>query len=270
MKKSPTHIRSVERAIELLQALNKQAVSTLDSLYRQTGLPKPTLVRLLRTLEAKQLVSQSSQYGNYFLTAGVNTLSCGYHHEPLIVEASAPIMEALTKKIRWPLSVAVFKSDAMIIRYSTISHSPWALLHSITGMHVSMVNRALGRAYLAFSSPAEQEFILQIVRQSEHPEDLLARDDKQMRKIINEIKKCGYALRNPAVSKGSATIAVPIFDEDRVVASLGLTWFLSAMTTKQIVDQHAVGLQKAAKDISARLKQLKASAKEIGVSAPLV
>jgi IclR family mhp operon transcriptional activator len=257
MKKPPSHIRSVERAIDLLQALNKQAVSTLDSLHRETGLPKPTLVRLLRTLESKQLVSQSSQYGNYFLTTGVNTLSCGYHHEPLIVEAAAPIMEALTSKIKWPLSVAVFERDAMVIRFSTVHHSPWARLHSTLGMRPSLVKRAIGRAYLAFCSPEEQDVILQIVRQSDLLDNILAKDEKAVRKILNETRKRGYALSDPDASSISPTIAVPIFDEDRAIASLGLTWFSSVMTIKQTVETHLPELQEAAAGISTRLKQLR-------------
>ena len=262
MKKQPSVIRSVERAIELLQALNSQAVSTLDSLHRQTGLPKPTLVRLLRTLEAKQLVSQSSQYGNYYLTAGVNSLSHGYHHDPLIIEAAAPIMESLTKKIKWPLSIAVFKRDSMIIRYSTVAHSPWALLHSVTGLHASMINRAHGRAYLAFVAPQEQEVILQIVRKSENPEDQIARNEKETRKNLNETKKHGYGLRIPADAKGSATIAIPVFDDDRVIASIALTWFFSVMTVEEIVTRHLPELKEVALNVSARLRQLKGSAAE--------
>ena len=49
-------VQSVVRAIELLQALNRQPVSTIDVLHRQTGFPKPSIVRLLQTLESKGLV----------------------------------------------------------------------------------------------------------------------------------------------------------------------------------------------------------------------
>ena len=75
-------VQSVVRAIELLQALNRQPVSTVDMLHRQTGFPKPSIVRLLQTLEAKGLVRHAPQPGAYFLTSGVTTLSSGYHSEP--------------------------------------------------------------------------------------------------------------------------------------------------------------------------------------------
>ena len=90
-------VQAVVRAIELLQALNRQPVSTVDALHRQTGFPKPSIVRLLQTLESKGLVRHAPQPGAYYLTSGVATLSSGYHSEPRVVEAAAQPMDALTK-----------------------------------------------------------------------------------------------------------------------------------------------------------------------------
>jgi transposase len=120
-----------------------------------------------------------------------------------------------------------------------------------------MVKRAIGRAYLAFCPPKEQDVILQIVRQSDHPDDLLARDERAVREILNDTKKRGYSLSDPVANTISPTIAVPIFDEDRVIASLGLTWFSSVMTIKQVIDQLLPELQVAVESISARLKKLR-------------
>jgi IclR family mhp operon transcriptional activator len=44
-------VRSVVRAVQLLQALNRQPVSTIDFLHAQTRIPKPTIIRMLQTLE---------------------------------------------------------------------------------------------------------------------------------------------------------------------------------------------------------------------------
>src|SRR5690606_23245623 len=108
-------IRSVERAIDLLQALNRRPLSTLHDLHKDTGLPKPSIVRLLRTLEAKGLAAQSSSYGTYQLLGHVKTLSCGFHHEPLIIEVAEEIMIEFTRREGWPLALALFDRDAMIV-----------------------------------------------------------------------------------------------------------------------------------------------------------
>ena len=43
----------------MLQALNRQPVSTLDVLHVQTRIPKSTLVRLLQTFESEGMVSKT-------------------------------------------------------------------------------------------------------------------------------------------------------------------------------------------------------------------
>jgi DNA-binding IclR family transcriptional regulator len=76
-------VRSVVRALDLLEALNRQAVSTLDTLHAQTRIPKSTLVRLLQTFEGRGFIRHAPQHGAYLLAEGVRSLSSGYHGEPV-------------------------------------------------------------------------------------------------------------------------------------------------------------------------------------------
>ena len=251
-------IQTVVRAIEVLQALNRQPVSTIDVLHRQTGVPKPSLVRLLQTLAAKGLVRHAPQYGAYYLTSLVGTLSCGYHSEPRIVEAAAPVADALTRRIKWPLAVAVFDGDAMVVRYSTIPSSPLSLLHSSINMRLSVVARALGRAYLAFCPADEQAVILKVVRQSKHPEDAAAKRPREVAKTLAEVRRRGYAVRDPQVRPVSNTLAVPLYEGERVIGSLGMTWFASVMSPEKAVKQYLGDLKAAVAEIAARLEALNA------------
>ncbi len=133
MESSP--IRAVSRAIDLLQALNRQPISTVDD-HGQTAIPKPTIVRLLRTFLTKGLVRHASKHGAYYLTSQVQSLSVGYHSAPKIVEAAAPLLDAMTSRVKWPMAVAVPDGNAVVIRYSTVPHSPLALLHSSINMRL--------------------------------------------------------------------------------------------------------------------------------------
>jgi IclR family mhp operon transcriptional activator len=246
-------VRAVERAIALLQCLNRQPISTLDLLHRQTGLPKPSLVRLLQTLVSLGLVNHAPQHGSYYLTSAVHTLSCGYHSEPRIIEAAAPVADAFTARYKWPVAVAVFDTDAVVVRYSTIAQSPLSLLHSSINMRLSLVSRALGRAFLAFCLPDEQEIILSLVGQSSDAEDQAAGDLPTIQATLAEVRAQGYALRNPSIRPISNTIALPIYEDQRVVASFGLTWFSSALSLQEVRLTLYPALKIATDDISARL-----------------
>jgi IclR family mhp operon transcriptional activator len=255
MASSPP-VKVVLRALDLLQALNRQPVSTLDVLHRQTGIPKPSIVRLLHTLQAKGLVQHAQQYGAYFLCSEVTTLSSGYHSEPRIVQAAAPLADALTADIKWPIAIAVCDGAAMVVRYSTIPTSPLSFLHSSINMRLSLASRSIGRAYLAFCEPETQEVLLRALAQSPNDEDAPARDMAGMRTVLESVRAQGYALRDPSVRPVSSTLAVPIFDQGRVAAAMGLTWFTSVMGPEQAVEQFLEPLQAVSRQITSRLESL--------------
>jgi len=243
-------IRSVERAIDLLQALNRRPLSTLHDLHRETGLPKPTIVRLLRTFERKGLARQSSSYGTYQLLGGVKSLSSGFHHEPMIIEVAEPIMIDFTKAEGWPLALALFDINAVVVRASTIPYTSLSLLHSSLNRRFSLISRALGRAFLAYSNPSEQKMLLEIARHSDDPEDMAARDSVAVGRLISQTRERGYATRNPMIDPRSLSIAVPVHDNGHVVASLGLTWIAAAMSLQEGIDRYLPQLFRTADAIS--------------------
>ncbi|HEY4370433.1 MAG TPA: DNA-binding transcriptional regulator [Burkholderiales bacterium] len=262
-------VRAVERAIDVLQCLNRQPISTLDLLHKQTDLPKPTLVRLLQTFVAKGLVTHAPQSGAYYLTSVVHSLSSGYHSEPRVIEAAAPIADALTAQLKWPVAVAVFDTDAVVVRYSTIAQSPLSLLHSSLNMRLSLVSRALGRAYLAFCPEDEQDIILDLLKRSGDPEDQAAGSRPAVKSMLQETRQRGYSMRNPAVRPVSNTLAVPIFEHGHVVASLGLTWFSSAIAPKDAEKAFYPVLRVASDKIELRLAGLaQAGNKQAAAPAP--
>jgi len=253
-------IRSVERAIDLLQALNKRPLSTLHDLHRETGLPKPTIVRLLRTFERKGLARQSSSYGTYQLLGGVKSLASGFHHEPMIIEVAEPIMIEFTKAEGWPLALALFDINAVVVRASTIPYTSLSLLHSSLNRRLSLISRAMGRAFLAHSGPSEQKILLEIARHSEDPEDLAARDSAAMARLIAQVRERGYATRNPMIDPRSLSMAVPVHDNGRIVASLGLTWITAAMSQQEGNDRYLPQLFAIADAISRAMADRSATA----------
>ena len=251
-------MRSVVRALELLEALNRQAVSTLDMLYEQTRIPKPTIVRMLQTFEGRGIVKHAPQHGAYYLTSGVRALTSGYHSEPMVVEAAAPLMDALTLRVKWPTAIAMLEDHAVVVRYSTIPLSPLALKHSTINVRLSLVSRATGRAYLAFCSPEQQETLLAALAQSSAPEDEGVNDPQTLRRVLDQVREAGYALRAPRVVPASNTLAVPVFDTHGVAASLGLTFFASTLKPEQAVERYLPDLQAVAGEIGERLRNLQA------------
>jgi IclR family mhp operon transcriptional activator len=252
MPSSPP-VEAVVRAVQMLECLNQHPVTSIAQLHRQTDIPKPSLVRLLRTLESLGYVRRTPKAGGYLLTSKVRALASGYHSEPRIVEVVAPLLDALTESIKWPAALAVPDHGAAVIRYSTIPDSPLALLHSSIDMRLSFLTRALGRAYLAFCEDEEREALISLASVADNPENAAAQDRKSLDATLELIRRQGYALRDPKVRPVSNTLALPVFDAHRVVASVGVTWFASTMRADEAVKRYLGMLQDVAATAKAAL-----------------
>src|SRR5271163_1166856 len=108
-------VQSVTRALDLLLALNRQKVASIKQLHDATGLPKPTIVRLLKTLTAQGYVVNDPRQGGYSVTSQVRALSCGFHGDPLVVEAGRAWAIDLTRQFKWPVAFAVLDQDAATV-----------------------------------------------------------------------------------------------------------------------------------------------------------
>lgn len=234
-----TGVQSVARAFALLAEMNRQRLSTIRQLHAVTGLPKATIVRLLKTLASEGYIANDKRQGGYLVTSNVQSLSCGYHGDPLVVEAGRPWAVEFTRRHRWPIAIAVLDQDCVRVRCSTIPDSPISPFHGTVNMPLRLLTRALGRAYLAFCPPTERDTILNILGNSPHPEDIGARNRASALRILEATRRAGFAQRAPGVEpKSSATIAVPIRRGENVLASVGMTYFKSAITRRDLADTY--------------------------------
>lgn len=245
-------VESVRRAISLLRELNRQRVSSVRHLHQMTGLPKPTIVRLLDTLISLGYVINDQRQGGYQLTSLVRSLSAGFHGDPLVVEAARPLAIAFTRKYEWPVAVALLDRAAVAIRFSTIPDSPISPFHATINMRLQLMSRALGRAYIAFCPPSERNLLLRMLASSSDPEDEAARDRDSALTLLSMIRRAGFADRSPTVEpKSSSTIAVPVMLGPRVLATVGVTYFTSAMPKAEAVARYVPPLKDMATNIQA-------------------
>ncbi|WP_170145833.1 DNA-binding transcriptional regulator [Rhodoplanes elegans] len=231
-------VQSVRRAFLLLSELNRQRVATIADLHQRTGLPKPTIVRLLETLIADGYVVSDRRLGGYQVTSQVTALSSGFHGSPMVIEAARPWAIDLTRRLKWPVSVAVLVEDAVFVRFSTIPDSPVSPFHATINMRLSLVSRGLGRAYLGFCPREERELLVRMLERSPHPEDRPPDLQAVVRGLVKSIRARGFAERDPTVEPlSSSTIAIPVMVDGRVLATIGITYFRSAVPRAKLLDQ---------------------------------
>jgi IclR family mhp operon transcriptional activator len=250
-------VRSVVRALEVLSLINRDRGSTIADLHRDIGLPKPTLVRLLETLAAVGYVAKDPGRNEYRVTHLVERLSVGFYGSPLIVEAARDDALDLTRRLKWPITVAILDNDAMVVLYSTVPESPIAPGRPPAFSRYRLLTRAHGLSFLAFCSDEQRELIVASLVKSQHPEDRIANAPANIARLIAQTRKLGYAFRDPRVEpKLSSSMAVPIMAEGEPIGSLGLTYYTSAMGRAAAARRYVPELQKAARSIERRIEEL--------------
>lgn len=222
-------VQAVIKALSVLAALNRSGLTTIGELHAKTGIPKPTIVRLLQTLIAAGYVNQDEKTRGYHVTSAIEHLSSGFHGAPMVIEVARPFADQLTRDILWPCAVCTLDLDEVVVNYSTIPDSPVSPFHSSLGRRLSLGGRALGRAYVCFCPPGEQHILRNVMRASANPENNRI-DDKAFARILAQARAAGFTDRSPDLEpRSSGTIAMPIRSGDRVLATFGITYFTSAV-----------------------------------------
>jgi IclR family transcriptional regulator, mhp operon transcriptional activator len=253
-------IRSIERGLEVLKALNATPISSLQDVYRLTRIPKPTLLRILHTLEQSGMVSRRLADGRYRISTGLTRLGRKRDRYDRVAEAAAPVLDQLCQKVSWPSDLMVPAGDHMEVRETSRTQSPFLIYYSKdrVGMPVNWLLSAVGRAYLAHCPEAERQKVINLLRKSDKPENWLARDPKRIDEILSETRKRGYGLRDQAfvggpygtqAPDGLAGIAVPLIDRGRVHGVINVIWPKSARSVEDMVRDCLGDLQAAATEI---------------------
>jgi IclR family mhp operon transcriptional activator len=251
-------VEAAARTLLLLEELNRHRVASIDGLHKATALPKSTIVRLMKSLCAMGYAANDRRQGGYTVASRVKSLSNGFHGDPLVVEAARPWALAFTEQYQWPIAIAVLDKMSVVVRFSTIPDSPVSPFHGTINMHLSLLKRALGRAYLAFCPAPERSMLLDMLARSSEPEDRPAADRRRALAMLTAIRRQGFAERDPMVEpRSSGTIAVPILNDQRVLATVGMTYFMSALDRRDLAQRYAPLIQTLADNISSSVASLR-------------
>lgn len=253
-------IRGLERGLQVLKFLHTEPISSLQDIHMATAISKPSLLRILNTLEQAGVVARRLADGCYRLSAFTGVPRKRDRHDR-VSEAAAPVLAKLCRKVKWPSDLFVPAGNSMERRETSFAHSPFVLLGhtSRVGGRVGWLMTAVGRAYLAWCPERERETTLRVLRKSSNPEDWLARDPRKLERILSEVRQRGYATRDSnyvagrygesQADDGAAAIAVALFDGRRAHGALNFRWIRAAFTVEEFAARHLADLQDAAREI---------------------
>ncbi len=259
--RSVKSIRALERGLDVLQALRTGPGVGLKELHQITGLPKATLLRILKTLAERNLIWQRMADGAYLPSTRSAGAVPGPGDTTRLVEVASPVMARLCDRVNWPSVLAVRRGGQMEVIETNRprSHVPHLPLGPV-GARVNMLLTSTGRAWFGFCSQEEREEIVAILRTSPRPEDAFARDPFWLARLVAQTQAQGYGLRDPLMNgeatgaplmadDGRNSISVPIIVSGQVSGAMNLTWTRRAALSAQIVEGCLPDLRAAAAEV---------------------
>src|SRR5262245_61068387 len=105
-------MRGLARGLEVLRIIHAEArPQSLHDLHLKSGISKPSLLRILATLEAHHMVRRGIDDRHYHRGVSFDKMRpLSARHERLAA-AAAPVLDRLCTRVKWPTDLAVRVGD---------------------------------------------------------------------------------------------------------------------------------------------------------------
>lgn len=255
-------VASLERGLSVLRAFSRERPAmTLSEIAVVTDLSAAVVRRCLNTLSRLDYVTKRGrtfqlrprvvEFGTAFVeSTGLDSIA----YEPLQHLRD-------TTGDSTSLSVLAGRDILYLIHFAT---SRRIRLTAGVGTRYPAYATSMGRAMMAFQEPAELEQTLKDVS-LERLTRFTVSNKKDLRKILTDARKNGFAATQDELDYGLVSIAVPILAQDRrVVAAINCSTSTSRVDREEMIKTRLPLLREAAATIEDEIKRYPVLARSLG------
>ncbi|MDQ0218640.1 IclR family transcriptional regulator [Peribacillus cavernae] len=229
-------IKHVEKTIELIEYLSLEVSDIgVREASRILDVSKSTMQRILNSLLEKQIVSFNEKTQNYSLDFGVLRLALPFFDKNILKTVSEKFLEELRDEVGETVGLHIHLNDKQIVvhQFESKNELRWSIP---VGKSYPMNVGASGKALLAFMDAetferAKQHFSIE-TQFSQIGETLI--------RELEYVREVGFSITREEISVGVMGIAVPIFQNNQVAASLsiyGPVARLGLLNIEELVDR---------------------------------
>lgn len=252
-----SHVRSLQRGLQVLQVTNQKNGLKAAEIASLTKIPRPTVYRLLETLEQMRFVVRDRSSDIWRVALHVKSLSSGFRDEDWVIQTAVPEMVRLGRQVLWPLDLVTFRNSVMEIRESTHNFSPYALDHGMVGLGLPVLDTAGGRAYLAFSPKDERDHVLASLDVELGLNGKFLTPDGPLEKVLERCRELKVGYRKAGFRHDTMSLSAPILFKGRVIACLTIIFIKSALSFDNAVESYRDMLVNSASSIAAEVERLR-------------
>ncbi|RJR43409.1 MAG: IclR family transcriptional regulator [Desulfobacteraceae bacterium] len=245
-------VKVLEKAMRVLDEYSPQENAfTLDALTKRTGLSKPAVYRILRTMEKNGYIRYDRSDGLYRLGLRFLELGSSVFSSTSIRKSASPHLDSIARSLKATVLVGVILED----QFSYIDKregNSILRIPSLLGAKMPPNDSFLGLTLLAFMDPPERKRLLKLYPLKKHTESS-PRTLGEIEAELTRTRQQGYLLEQGGFYEGVVQVGVPIMGATgEVVAALGVClqeFRVTNKTRREIVKQ----VKETAKLLSAEL-----------------
>jgi IclR family acetate operon transcriptional repressor len=203
-EKGNENVRAVGRALELLSAFTPSDFElTPAELLRRVDLRRPTLYRLLHTLEVSGFLISSGEPQKFRLGPEVARLAHVWMSSNDPAAAAAPLMRRIWDITSETVGLFVREGDSRMCVAEIPSPHPLSFRRGV-GFQERLTSGASGKAILA-NSPLDGRQLRQLLQG-------LKVDASEYARELERVRQQGYAVSQDEQIPGATSVSAPFFD----------------------------------------------------------
>lgn len=246
-------VASLERGLRVLQTFSREhAQLTLSEVSALTNLSPATVRRSLHTLEMLGYVGRIGR--RFLLRPKVLAISAGYLSAINAEVVLQPFLQDVVNQVGGSSSVTIL-DDLEIVYIAHASANRAIRLTAGTGSRYPVYPTSMGRVLLAYQPEwvIESYFARATFRRLTESTET---DPAALRRILKEIRECGYATIQDELDYGIVSVALPIFGPTgRIVAAANCADVTNRIDRDSMVSQRLPALRHAVRRIEGMLAQ---------------
>jgi DNA-binding IclR family transcriptional regulator len=231
------NIRAIERALSVLDAFSRERRKlSLDELTRFTGLSKPTVFRILSTLQSRRYVLLDKGDGRYRLGSVFLTLASSVHGSLNLGVITRPHLVELRNRAQATILLGVLLEDRLVYLDRNEGRGPVRLADDIGLRRDPPHFGMLGMTLMAYLDPSEEERLLREFPLTPHTQRSVT-DIDLFRQRLQEIRERGYTVEFGEAIDQVWGVAAPIWNSAReVVAAVGAALPMTAKSDERVAE----------------------------------
>lgn len=243
-------INSLYRGLQVLRCFTpgRPMLKLLD-IVNLTGLPKTTVIRILKTLTSLNYIQLAPEEKKYFLGPEVMTLGFTVLSNMDLREIAFPHMQALSRISHQNISLGILDGKEVVF-IERVKRQRILNIDIPVGSRLIAHRSSLGRVILAFLDDEQLNRVVRDILREDEAQSLFGKNGESLFKMLDLIREEGYAIIDEEVIPGLRTVSAPIINRNgRVEAAINMSVLSQVVSLDKLKNEYAPMVMETAQKI---------------------